>query len=53
MLLGYSEIGAFNQAFNRWTEKRAGLTSLDEGQRVVVDIAEGRKGPKAVGVQLA
>ena len=32
---------------------RAGLTGLDEGQRVVVDIAEGRKGLEAVGVQLA
>jgi cold shock CspA family protein len=27
--------------------------SLNEGQRVVVDIAEGRKGPEAVGIQLA
>ncbi len=33
--------------------QRAGLTSLDEGQRVLVDIAEGRKGPEAVGIQLA
>jgi CspA family cold shock protein len=33
--------------------QRAGLMSLDEGQRVVVDIAEGRKGPEAVGIQLA
>jgi len=33
--------------------QRAGLTSLNEGQRVVVDIAEGRKGPEAVGIQLA
>jgi cold shock CspA family protein len=29
------------------------LAGLDEGQRVVVDIAEGRKGPEAVGIQLA
>jgi CspA family cold shock protein len=33
--------------------QRAGLTSLNEGQRVVVDIAEGRKGPEAVGITLA
>jgi CspA family cold shock protein len=33
--------------------QRAGLTGLNEGQRVIVDIAEGRKGPEAVGIQLA
>lgn len=33
--------------------QRAGLTSLNEGQRVVVDIAEGRKGPEAAGIRLA
>ena len=33
--------------------QRAGLMGLNEGQRVVVDIAEGRKGPEAVGIQLA
>ena len=33
--------------------QRAGLTSLDEGQRVVVDIAEGHKGPEATGIRLA
>ncbi len=33
--------------------QRAGLTALDEGQRVVVDIAEGRKGPEAAAIQLA
>jgi CspA family cold shock protein len=33
--------------------QRAGLASLNEGQRVVVDIAEGRKGPEAVGITLA
>jgi CspA family cold shock protein len=33
--------------------QRAGLTNLNEGQRVVVDIAEGRKGPEAVGIQVA
>jgi CspA family cold shock protein len=32
--------------------QRAGLTNLAEGQRVVVDIAEGRKGPEAVGINL-
>lgn len=33
--------------------QRAGLSGLDEGQRVVVDIAEGRKGPEAAAVRLA
>jgi len=33
--------------------QRAGLASLDEGQRVVVDIAEGRKGPEAATIRLA
>ncbi|HEX3952051.1 MAG TPA: cold-shock protein [Stellaceae bacterium] len=33
--------------------QRAGLTSLNEGQRVVVDIAEGRKGPEAATIRLA
>jgi cold shock protein len=33
--------------------QRAGLSGLDEGQRVVVDIAEGRKGPEAAGIRLA
>jgi CspA family cold shock protein len=33
--------------------QRAGLMNLNEGQRVVVDIAEGRKGPEAVGITLA
>jgi len=33
--------------------QRAGLTSLNEGQRVVVDIAEGHKGPEAAGIRLA
>jgi CspA family cold shock protein len=32
--------------------QRAGLTGLNEGQRVMVDIAEGRKGPEAVGIAL-
>jgi CspA family cold shock protein len=36
-----------------WALKRAGLAVLDEGQRVVVDIAEGRKGPEAIGIQHA
>jgi cold shock protein len=33
--------------------QRAGLAGLDEGQRVVVDIAEGRKGPEAAAIKLA
>jgi CspA family cold shock protein len=33
--------------------QRAGLISLNEGQRVVVDIAEGFKGPEAAGIRLA
>jgi CspA family cold shock protein len=33
--------------------QRAGLMSLNEGQRVVVDIAEGRKGPEAAEIRLA
>jgi len=33
--------------------QRAGMQTLNEGQRVVVDIAEGRKGPEAAGIRLA
>jgi CspA family cold shock protein len=33
--------------------QRAGLVDLAEGQRVVVDIAEGHKGPEAAGIRLA
>ncbi len=33
--------------------QRAGLAGLNEGQRVVVDIAEGRKGPEAAAIRLA
>jgi cold shock protein len=33
--------------------QRAGLMNLNEGQRVVVGVVEGRKGPEAVSIQLA
>ncbi|MFZ3237652.1 MAG: cold-shock protein [Stellaceae bacterium] len=33
--------------------ERSGIQTLNEGQRVLVDIAEGRKGPEAVRVRLA
>lgn len=32
--------------------ERSGLTALNEGERVIVDIGEGRKGPEAVKVRL-
>jgi len=32
---------------------RSGIDTLNEGQRVVIDIAEGRKGPEAVRIRLA
>jgi CspA family cold shock protein len=33
--------------------KRAGITGLNEGQRVFVGVAEGRKGPEAASIQVA
>ena len=33
--------------------ERCGIGTLSEGQRVMIDIAEGRKGPEAVRVRLA
>jgi CspA family cold shock protein len=33
--------------------ERSGLSGLAEGQRVVMDIADGRKGPEAVKIRLA
>jgi cold shock protein len=33
--------------------QRAGLLNLNEGQRVVVGVVEGRKGPEAASIQLA
>jgi CspA family cold shock protein len=33
--------------------ERSGVSTLNEGQRVLIDIAEGRKGPEAVRVRLA
>ncbi len=32
---------------------RAGITGLSEGQRVVVGVAEGQKGPEAASIQVA
>jgi len=32
--------------------ERSGLTSLDEGQPVIVDVVEGRKGLEAVRIRL-
>jgi hypothetical protein len=34
------------------SRERSGLTGLSEGDRVIVDSAEGRKGPKAARVRL-
>jgi len=31
---------------------RAGIMGLAEGQRVTVDVVDGRKGPEAVGLRL-
>ena len=31
---------------------RAGITGLTEGQRVAVDVIEGRKGPEVAGLRL-
>jgi CspA family cold shock protein len=33
--------------------QRAGITGLNEGQRVFVGVAEGQKGPEAASIQLA
>jgi CspA family cold shock protein len=33
--------------------ERAGITRLNEGQRVFVGVADGRKGPEAASIQLA
>ena len=33
--------------------ERAGIVNLNEGQRVYVGIAEGRKGPEAASIQVA
>jgi cold shock protein len=33
--------------------QRAGITGLNEGQRVFVGVAEGRRGPEAASIQLA
>ena len=34
------------------TLERAGITGLTEGQRVAVDVIDGRKGPEAAGLRL-
>ena len=33
--------------------ERAGITGLNEGQRVFVGVAQGRKGPEAASIQVA
>ena len=33
--------------------ERAGITGLSEGQRVLMGVTEGRKGPEAVSIQVA
>jgi cold shock protein len=33
--------------------ERVGITSLHEGQRVFVGVAEGRKGPEAASIEVA
>jgi CspA family cold shock protein len=33
--------------------EQASITGLDEGQRVFVAVADGRKGPEAASIQLA
>jgi CspA family cold shock protein len=33
--------------------ERAGITSLREGQRVLVGVAEGRKGPQVASIQVS
>jgi cold shock protein len=33
--------------------ERAGITDLNEGQRVSVGVADGRKGPAAASIQVA
>lgn len=33
--------------------ERAGIMNLNEGQRVFVGVAEGRKGPEAASIQVA
>ena len=32
--------------------EQAGITSLDEGQRVFVGVAEGRRGPEAASIRV-
>jgi CspA family cold shock protein len=45
---GGEEIFVHASALNR-----AGITGLNEGQRVYVGVAEGRKGPEAASIGLA
>jgi len=46
--------GGGNDAFvHASVLERSGISNLTEGQRVLVDIAEGRKGPEAVRIRLA
>jgi CspA family cold shock protein len=35
-----------------WALNRAGIGGLGEGQRVAVDVIDGKKGPEAAGLRL-
>jgi CspA family cold shock protein len=50
---GFITLGSAKDVFVHISAlERSGLTSLGEGQHVVVDVVEGRKGPEAARVRL-